>query len=134
MPTEENWPGVTSLPAYMQPAVKDVVKERGKDFFTSQFFAAGEKGVELLMSMVKLDPRKRCGAREALEAGWFTEEPRATKPELLPRKGGGQALEKLGADLKRKAGELTTTTSTTSAANDDRGKKLARKLDFGKMG
>lgn len=101
----------------------------------SQFFAAGEKGVELLMSMVKLDPRRRCGARDALEAAWFKEEPRATKPELLPRKGGGQAMEKLGADLKRKAGELTTTASNaTSTGSEDRGKKLARKLDFGKMG
>lgn len=133
MPSEENWPGVTSLPNYTQPAVKDIVKERGKDFFNQQFFAAGDAGVDLLMRMVKLDPRRRCSAREALEAKWFAQEPRATNPEKLPRKGGKQAMEKIGSDLKRKAGELNLASEDLGMSKGGRGNKLARKLDFGKM-
>lgn len=123
-PTEENWPGVTSLPGYHEAGVH--VKERGTDFFMNTFIAAGESGVELLMKMIRLDPRKRCSAREALNANWFSQEPYPTQPASLPKKGGGKGIEKVGSDLKRKAGELFNTPDDAG-----RGKKLARKLDFG---
>ncbi|KAK6534570.1 TFIIH complex serine/threonine-protein kinase subunit kin28 [Arthrobotrys megalospora] len=123
-PTEENWPGVTSLPGYHEAGVH--VKERGTDFFMNTFIAAGESGVELLMKMIRLDPRRRCSAREALNANWFSQEPYPTQPVNLPKKGGGKGIEKVGSDLKRKAGELFNTPDDAG-----RGKKLARKLDFG---
>ncbi|KAF3919402.1 hypothetical protein ABW21_db0207057 [Orbilia brochopaga] len=128
-PTEDNWPGVSHLPGYYLPqaASTTAVKERGKDFFMNTFIAAGEAGVELLMGMIRLDPRKRCSARDALDASWFSQEPYPTKPANLPKKGGGKGVEKVGSDLKRKAGELFNTTDSASG----RGKKVARKLDFG---
>ncbi|KAF3120478.1 TFIIH complex serine/threonine-protein kinase subunit kin28 [Orbilia oligospora] len=122
-PTEENWPGVTTLPGYHE-ASGTLVKERGTDFFMNTFIAAGESGVDLLMKMLRLDPRKRCSAREALDSKWFSQEPYPTPPANLPKKGGGKGIEKVGSDLKRKAGELFNTP-------DERGKKVARKLDFG---
>ncbi|KAK6340812.1 TFIIH complex serine/threonine-protein kinase subunit kin28 [Orbilia brochopaga] len=129
-PTEENWPGVSQLPGYYVPQAENtttMVKERGKDFFMNTFIAAGESGVDLLMKMIRLDPRKRCTAREALDAPWFSQEPYPTKPANLPKKGGGKGIEKVGSDLKRKAGELFNSNDETSG----RGKKVARKLDFG---
>ncbi|EWC46175.1 hypothetical protein DRE_04553 [Drechslerella stenobrocha 248] len=132
-PTEENWPGVTGLPGYCvpqadTPAGGGAIKERGKDFFMNTFIAAGEPGVELLMRMIRLDPRKRCSAREALDAPWFSQEPHPTIPANLPKRGGGKGIEKVGSDLKRKAGDLFN--SNTEETNG-RGKKVARKLDFG---
>ncbi|KAF3318275.1 TFIIH complex serine/threonine-protein kinase subunit kin28 [Orbilia oligospora] len=115
-PTEENWPGVTTLPGYHE-ASGTLVKERGTDFFMNTFIAAGESGVDLLMKMLRLDPRKRCSAREALDSKWFSQEPYPTPPANLPKKGGGKGIEKVGSDLKRKAGELFNTP-------DERGKKL----------
>ncbi|KAF3172098.1 TFIIH complex serine/threonine-protein kinase subunit kin28 [Orbilia oligospora] len=114
-PTEENWPGVTTLPGYHE-ASGTLVKERGTDFFMNTFIAAGESGVDLLMKMLRLDPRKRCSAREALDSKWFSQEPYPTPPANLPKKGGGKGIEKVGSDLKRKAGELFNTP-------DERGKK-----------
>ncbi|KAF3906248.1 hypothetical protein ABW20_dc0102264 [Dactylellina cionopaga] len=129
-PTEDNWPGVSTLPGYHAVDTGASVKERGKDFFTNTFIAAGESGVDLLMKMIRLDPRRRCTARDALDAAWFSQEPYPTKPANLPKKGGSKGIEKLGSDLKRKAGELFNS-NTEEANGSGRGKKLARKLDFG---
>ncbi|KAF3915867.1 hypothetical protein AA313_de0201689 [Arthrobotrys entomopaga] len=126
-PNEDNWPGVTSLPGYHSVENGASVKERGRDFFMNTFIAAGEAGVDLLMKMIKLDPRKRCSAREALDAAWFSQEPYPTKPANLPKKVDGKGIEKVGSDLKRKAGELFNSNDETNG----RGKKVARKLDFG---
>ncbi|KAF3942203.1 hypothetical protein ABW19_dt0210259 [Dactylella cylindrospora] len=127
-PSEENWPGVSSLPGYYTPQIEGAVKERGKDFFMNTFIAAGEAGVDLLMKMIRLDPRKRINARDALDSAWFSQEPHPTKPGNLPKKGGGKGVEKVGSDLKRKAGELF---NKDEEGMNGRGKKVARKLDFG---
>ena len=71
------------------------------------------------MSMLALDPRKRCTARQVLEHKWWTSIPHPTAKEDLPKKGGGPA--KMGEDLKRRGGEV----------EENRGDKVARRLDFG---
>lgn len=43
-----------------------------------------EAGVDLLGAMLRLDPRERIGAAEALEHPWFDEFPRATERALMP--------------------------------------------------
>jgi cyclin-dependent kinase 7 len=115
-PTEEIWPGVSALPEYTVPEPANPV--RGRDHYLSTFGTAGQEGVDLLMGMLVLDPRKRITAREVLQHSWWASEPKPTKKEDLPRKRGGQ--EKLGEDLKRRPGIL----------DDERGSKVARKLDF----
>lgn len=70
-----------------------------------------------------LDPMKRYTARKALEDKWWTNAPRPTKKENLPKEGGG--AEAMGEDLKRRGGETPT---------NGRADKVARKLDFGSMG
>ncbi len=85
----------------------------------SRFGTVGPVGVDLLMSMLALDPRKRCTARQMLEHKWWSSDPRPTAKEDLPKKGGGP--ERMGEDLKRRGGEI----------EGDRGDKVARKLNFG---
>jgi cyclin-dependent kinase 7 len=115
-PTEDNWPGVTSLPGYTTAG--DVTPVWGKDAYMSRFGAVGPEGVDLLVKTLALDPKKRITARGMLEHKWWKSEPKPSRKEDLPRKSGGE--EKIGADLKRRPGQL----------DDDRGSKVARKLDF----
>ena len=118
-PTEENWPGISKLDGYVKFDKATTIPMRGKDFYLSRFGTAGPVGVDLLMSMLALDPRKRCTACQMLEHKWWTTEPQPTAKEDLPKKGGG--LEKMGDDLKRRGGEI----------EDGRSDKVARKLNFG---
>jgi cyclin-dependent kinase 7 len=118
-PTEQNWPGVTKLDGFVKFEQSATVPVRGKDFYLARFGTAGPVGVDLLMSMLTLEPRKRCTARQVLEHKWWTSEPRPTAKGDLPKKGGG--LKKMGEDLNRRGGEV----------DDGRGDKVARKLNFG---
>lgn len=118
-PTEENWPGVSKLPEFTVPDPINPV--RPKDHYIATFGTAGHEGVDLLMKMLILDPRKRITARESLEHSWWAAEPKPTKKEDLPKKRGGE--DKIGEDLKRRPGFL----------DDERGSGVSRKLDFGAM-
>lgn len=118
-PTEENWPGVSKLPEYTVPEPPNPV--RPKEHYLGTFGTAGHEGVDLLMKMLVLDPRRRITAREVLQHSWWASDPKPTRNEDLPKKGGGQA--KLVDDLKRRPGMV----------EDDRLSKVARKLDFGSM-
>ncbi|KAB8336666.1 hypothetical protein FH972_020977 [Carpinus fangiana] len=122
-PTDDNWPGVSSLSGYIKPEKAEVKPVRGRDFYEANFSGVGTEGVGLLMEMLKLDPRKRITARQTLRHPWWTVNPRPATKEELPKKGGGvKAEEKMGDDLKRRGGEL----------GDSNGKgKIARKLNFG---
>ncbi|KFH46272.1 Serine/threonine-protein kinase-like protein [Hapsidospora chrysogenum ATCC 11550] len=115
-PAEDNWPGVTTLPEYTVPAQVPV---RGKDWYEMRFGTVGSHGVDLLMKTLTLNPRLRITARDMLRHPWWHADPKPTRNEDLPSKAGGEA--KMGADLKRRPGMI----------NDDRGSKVARKLDFG---
>ena len=117
-PTEENWPGVSKLEGYLKYDKAATIPVRGKDFYLSRFGTAGPVGVDLLMSMLALDPRKRCTARQVLGHKWWSSDPRPTAKEDLPKKGGGP--ERMGEDLKRRGGET----------EEGRGDKVARKLNF----
>jgi len=124
-PTEENWPGVSKLRGYVTPS--EVVPVRSKDQWAAAFRAIGEMGVDLLMKMLMLDPRKRLSAQGVLEHGYWTSEPRPSRLEDLPRKGGG--MEVMGDDLKQRGGELPR----EGVNGSGRGDKVARKIDFGNM-
>ena len=117
-PTEDNWPGVSKLADYLRFDKTTVQPVRGRDFFSSTFSTAGQDGVDLLMSMLALDPRRRHTSRQVLQHKWWISEPRPTAKEDLPKKGGGPG--KMGDDLKRRGGEIP----------NGRGDKVARKLDF----
>ncbi|KAI1138984.1 serine/threonine-protein kinase [Hypoxylon sp. FL0543] len=117
-PTEENWPGVSKLPGYTTEG--EVHPLRGREHFMGMFGTVGFEGVDLLMKTLILDPKKRITAFEMLKHEWWQKEPKPTRKQDLPKKqSGGQ--EKIGADLKRRPGIL----------DDEKGSKVARKLDFG---
>ena len=118
-PTEENWPGVSKLEGFLKYDKAATIPVRGKEFYLSRFGTVGPVGVDLLMSMLALDPRQRCTARQVLEHKWWSSDPRPTAKKDLPKKGGGP--EKMGEELKRRGGEI----------EGSRGEKVARKLDFG---
>jgi cyclin-dependent kinase 7 len=115
-PNDENWPGVTKLPEYTVPSQIPV---RGKDWYDMRFGTVGSQGVDLLMKTLILNPKNRITAREMLRHPWWHSDPKPTPKEDLPRKDGGE--KKMGADLKRRPGVV----------DEDRGSKVARKLDFG---
>ncbi|KAK2590931.1 TFIIH complex serine/threonine-protein kinase subunit kin28 [Conoideocrella luteorostrata] len=117
-PNEDNWPGVTKLPEFTVPGQHPV---HGKDWYEMRFGTVGSDGVDLLMKTLALDPRKRITARDMLRHRWWHADPKPTRKQDLPKKTSG-AEEKLGADLKRRPGVV---------ADEDRGAKVARKLDFG---
>ena len=118
-PTEENWPGVSKLEGYLKYDKATTIPVRGKDFYLSTFGTVGAVGVDLLMSMLALDPRKRCTARQVLGHKWWLSDPQPTAKGDLPKKGGGP--ERMGEDLKRRGGEI----------EGSRSDKVARKLNFG---
>ena len=121
-PTEENWPGVSKLDGYVKYDKVANQPVRGKDYYLSSFGTVGSVGVDLLMSMLTLDPRKRGTSRQVLEHKWWMSEPQPTRKEDLPTKGGGS--QKMGDDLKRKGGELPV-------EEESQKDKVARKLNFG---
>lgn len=143
-PTEDNWPGVTKLPNYLESEKK--VPLRDRRFYQTQFPTAGAQGAELLMNMLRLDPRKRVTAHQALQHPWWSEDPRPTDKKNLPKAGGGavkMAMETAKAPGAVVDGENAGGTPTKTAAagaggggggeQADRFKGVARKLDFGAM-
>lgn len=65
-PTEEIWPGVTSLPDY-----KPTFPNWTKDSLNSQLKNMDDKGIDLLRKMLVYDPKKRINARDALKHPYF---------------------------------------------------------------
>ena len=118
-PTEENWPGVTKLPKYMvQEPVRPLIS---REEWMKRLGSVGNEGVDLVCEMLTYDPRRRITAEGVLRHKWWSVEPRPTRVTELPRKGGGVGT--MGEDLKRRPGML----------DDERGSKVARKLDFSGM-
>lgn len=120
-PTEENWPGVSSLPNYIHATDSGLAPVRDKAGYEAMFPTAGSIGVDLLMSMLKLDPRKRCSAKQILQHNWWKTDPRPSSKDRLPKKGGG--AEKMGEAEARKPGVV----------DEEKFKGAARKLDFTSM-
>ncbi|KAF2994841.1 TFIIH complex serine/threonine-protein kinase subunit kin28 [Curvularia kusanoi] len=122
-PTEETWPGVTSLRNYIAKPRSQNVPAQPLLWWRNRLPLLGEDGIDLVRGMLTMDPQKRLTAEQALHHRYWTSAPRPTKKENLPNEGGG--IKKEGEDLKRKGGE------TPAGAN--RVDKVARKLDFGGM-
>lgn len=117
-PTEENWPGVTRLPGY---TVSEILPVQPKETYIAMFGTAGEQGVDLLMQMLLLDPRKRITARQALAHNWWKADPKPTPKADLPKK-------KL--DVTEKENNENT---RLRFPIEGLGSKVARKLDFSAM-
>ncbi|KAJ3299496.1 TFIIH complex serine/threonine-protein kinase subunit kin28 [Borealophlyctis nickersoniae] len=119
-PTEEEWPGMKSLPGYHD------FKFYPKIPLKQHFKAATDDALDLLGNCFVYDPLKRITALDALNHFYFKNQPRPTPPEKLPRAGGHHVQhvelpsDVFVAGMKRKSGP--------AEEGDERKPKVARKL------
>ena len=78
-PTEEDWPGLTTLPDYHTFTIYQ------KTPLNTIFTAASTETLDLLEKMLTFDPCQRPTALESLNHPYFKTLPRPTKPEKLPK-------------------------------------------------
>lgn len=123
IPTEDSWPGVSSLDLFKNFA-GPTKPPKPLALWKQKFPLLSDDGIDFLRGLLTMDPKKRLSATQALQHKYWTNFPRPTKNENLPKEGGGEKA--LGDDLKRKGAEIPP------GANG-RGDKVARKLDFGAM-
>lgn len=97
-PTEQIWPNVSNLPLYNSLRV---YPPPSRQELRNRFSAATEKALDLLIAMTQLDPGRRYDLTRALLHDFFTESPRPTEPNDLPRKGGASAQDS-EPDLKKR--------------------------------
>ncbi|KAI3404345.2 KIN28 [Candida oxycetoniae] len=82
-PTEQIWPNVSSLPLYN---ALHIYPPPSRQEMRSRFSAATDKALDFLILLTQLDPSRRCNSTQALLHEYFTESPRPTEPENLPKK------------------------------------------------
>ncbi|KAF1317843.1 Cmgc/cdk/cdk7 protein kinase, partial [Globisporangium splendens] len=77
-PTEDVWPGMASLPNYVEftPSTAPPM--------SSIFTAASEDALDLLTKLLKFNPAERISATEALKHPYFSNAPAPTPIEKLP--------------------------------------------------
>ncbi|CCI41152.1 hypothetical protein ABG067_003966 [Albugo candida] len=78
-PSEENWPGMSVLPNYIE-----FTKNTKPPPLSSIFTAASEDALDLLGKLLKLNPNERPTAAEALAHPYFSNVPTPTPIEKLP--------------------------------------------------
>ncbi|KAF2733749.1 protease-like protein [Polyplosphaeria fusca] len=123
-PTEESWPGVSSLPFYNLSSAPPK-QAQWRAWAGARLQMLGGDGLEVVSGMLAVDPRRRWSAERVLRHAYWGNEPQMTRKELLPRVPGKGGKKKVGEDLKRGAeGE---------GEGEGRVEKVARKLDFGSM-
>ncbi|XP_053303971.1 cyclin-dependent kinase 7 [Spea bombifrons] len=102
-PTEELWPGMTSLPDYV------TFKSFPGTPLHLIFSAAGDDLLELLQGLFNFNPCARCTATQALKKRYFSNRPAPTPGNLLPRPNcSAEALKEqqnLNLGIKRKRTE-----------------------------
>uniref|UniRef100_A0A3B3XR80 Cyclin-dependent kinase 7 n=1 Tax=Poecilia mexicana TaxID=48701 RepID=A0A3B3XR80_9TELE len=104
-PTEETWPGMTSLPDYVSFKIFPGTP------LEHIFSAAGDDLLELLQGLFTFNPSTRTTATQALKMRYFSNRPGPTPGAQLPRPNCSvEALrEKEIVGLKRKTDGLDTT-------------------------
>jgi len=77
-PSEETWPGLTSLPDFIQ------FKYQSGTPLADIFTAAGDDLLDLLTKLVTLYPMKRIDSTAALKHSYFSNKPAPSRGENLP--------------------------------------------------
>ncbi len=84
-PTEATWPGYKCLPGY-KPDLVNIYPAPTIAELRHRFSAATDNTLDLLCLMTKMNPSERCDSEMALKHPYFTELPKPTRPEELPKK------------------------------------------------
>ncbi|GAX80600.1 hypothetical protein CEUSTIGMA_g8035.t1 [Chlamydomonas eustigma] len=84
-PTDEQWPGLKSLPNFGKVVLKQLPSQL-RNKFQNSFGGAviTEAGFDLLSQLLAWDPERRITAEAALKHKWFAEAPLPQKQELMP--------------------------------------------------
>lgn len=77
-PTEETWPGLTSLQDYIQ--FKPMPSQPLRNIFS----AAGDDLLDLISSLLMVNPLARCTCEQALKMAYFSNKPAPTPGPQLP--------------------------------------------------
>jgi len=110
-PSNEIWPGVTSLPDYV------LFKVFPKTPLRNIFTAAPDDMIQLLSSLLTLNPLERCTCTEALQMPYFSNKPAPTPGPSLP----------LPASLRQNMDRSGTKRKVT---DNGEGGSLAKRLVF----
>jgi len=114
-PTEENWPGVSLLPNYLEFSPAPAMDYR-------QLLSAATPDVlDLLARMLILDPSKRITTAQALQHEYFNNPPEPTAPINLPRPSPTDRADAAVVPVDTKS-EASSTTNPKSVEG--------KKLDF----
>jgi len=88
-PTEDKWPGVSTLPNFSKATWRAPSKSKLRDLFpviSYSGYSLNETGMDLLSGMLALDPSQRISASDCLRNPWLNgEEPLMTPLCLMPR-------------------------------------------------
>jgi len=136
-PTEDEWPGHTKLPDYVP--VGQFQKAPLRDLFT----AASADCLNLLGKCLLYEPRRRIGAKEALNHPYFFALPNPTHPSKLPKPPSTQSSRPLdeldgnvepassGPGVKAAGPNKRKRKLSGSGRGGKAGRVVSRKLDFG---
>lgn len=78
-PTDDIWPGLSSLPIMANINLRDQPFNNLKRRFTS----LSENGLRLMNFLFMYDPRQRATAAECLQSSFFRENPRPCEPSSI---------------------------------------------------
>ncbi|XP_057318318.1 cyclin-dependent kinase 7 [Microplitis mediator] len=95
-PTEETWPGMTELTDFIQ--FKPFVGTPLKHIFT----AAADDLLDLIASLLNINPVERCTCSQALQMPYFSNKPAPTSGDKLPLPLSVKRLKENRPSLKRK--------------------------------
>lgn len=117
IPTDESWPGFKRLPNARSLRLPTSAKGAQGSLVRSKFPTLTNAGVDLLNSLLSLNPAKRPTAKEMLEHAYFSEDPRPKPTSMFP-------------SFPSKAGQEKRRKQRTPQAPERGGKAELGEVDF----
>ncbi|KDQ18931.1 hypothetical protein BOTBODRAFT_28411 [Botryobasidium botryosum FD-172 SS1] len=126
-PTEQEWPGHTSLPHYV------VVGNFPKSPLQFLFTAASADAIDLLSKFLIYEPRRRISAKDALYHPYMFSLPYPTHPSKLPKASAPMQPRPVHIEETEGQGAALSAKATKRKASEDpfeNSKPVSRRLEF----